>query len=109
MFGSDIQEEQEVHLWVEVAWVKEKLLGVFVAGKCEEYKMDTVGWELNDHGNKILEKMIDGIQGVEEEAASKKSISFSFLVMSQGNSVGRTSGRSVNVVVGGLWLPPCCS
>lgn len=107
MFGSD--KEQEGHLWVEVAWAKEKLLGVFVAGKCEECKMDTVGWEINDYKNKILGKMIDGIQGVEEEAASERSISFSCLVMSRGNSVGRTSGRSVNVVVGGLWLPPCCS
>lgn len=100
MVGSD--KEQEVHLWVEVTWVKEKLLGIFVAGKCEECKMDTVGWGIKAYGNQILGKMIDGIQGVEEEAASKRSISFSCLVMSQGNSVGRTSGRSVNVVVGGL-------
>lgn len=87
---------------MEVTWVKEKLLGIFVAGKCEECKMDTVGWGIKAYGNKILGKKIDGIQGVEEEAASKRSISFSCLVMSQGSSVGRTSGRSVNVVVGGL-------
>lgn len=107
MFRSD--KEQEIHLWVEVTRVKEKLLDIFVAGMCEECKMDTVGWKINYYENKILEKIRYRMKGVEEEAASSRNMSFSSLMMRQGNSVGRASGRSVNVVVGGLLLPPCCS
>lgn len=107
MFGSD--KEQEVHLWVEVTWVKEKLLDIFVAGKCEECKMDTLEWEINYYGNKNLEKMRYRILGVGEEVVSSRNMSFSSLMMRQLNSVGRASGRSVSVVVGGLLLPPCCS
>jgi hypothetical protein len=71
--------------------------------------MGTVGWEINCYGKKILEKMRYEVQGAEEEAASSRNRSLSCLMRRQGNSVGRASGRSFSVVVGGPLLPPCSS